>query len=69
MTEERSYLDGLTTYTSAKYSYDDNYAPRKHKFDGAYLTRKWTEGVKDADGALIAPKVGNPASTVDENYT
>ena len=71
--EERNYNNDWTTYVATKYSYDDNVAARtgspvNGQFNGAYLTRKWTEGVKDADDNLVTSKSGNVAGIIDETY-
>lgn len=60
VTEEWQYKDGWSNYVPIKYSYTDNVSARNGKFNGAYVTRKWVDGVKDADG--------NNAVTIDENY-
>ena len=66
--EERKYKDGFTEYISTFYSYDDNDATRYGMFNGVYLTRKLTSGVRDADGTLVAAKTGNTTGNVDEIY-
>jgi len=66
--QEDNYLDNWTDYISNKYSYTDNDPSRNGKFNGIYLTRKWVEGVKDADGNLVAAKTGNSPGVVDEVY-
>lgn len=65
-TEERKYLDNWNDYITDKYSYNDNNPERKGQFDGVYLTRKWVEEVKNADGSLVEAKAGNSPGVVDE---
>lgn len=64
--EERKYLDNWNDYITDKYSYSDNNPARNGQLDGVYLTRKWVEEVKNADGSLVDAKAGNPAGVVDE---
>ncbi|HEX3030120.1 MAG TPA: hypothetical protein VHT34_12660, partial [Clostridia bacterium] len=64
--EESTYLNDGADCISTLYSYDN---PSNAAYNGAYLTRKWTEGVKDADGGLIEPKSGNSPGIIDETYT
>ncbi|TEB06806.1 tRNA3(Ser)-specific nuclease WapA precursor [Pelotomaculum schinkii] len=64
--EEQKYLDNWTDYVSDKSSYDDNNPARHGQFNGLYLTRKWVEGVKNADGNLVDAKLGNSAGVIDE---
>ncbi len=66
--EQRDYLDNWSDYISTKFSYMDNDSSRNGKFNGLYITRKWTDGVKDADGVYVAAKSGNSAGTIDEVY-
>ncbi|WHH58413.1 RHS repeat-associated core domain-containing protein [Petroclostridium sp. X23] len=66
--EERTFLENWTDYIANKYSYDDDNAARNGKFNGLYLTRKWTEGVKDADGNLVQAAAGNSAGIIDARY-
>ncbi|NJD04665.1 MAG: hypothetical protein FIA99_19170 [Ruminiclostridium sp.] len=66
--EEHKYLDDFTNYIAQKYSYTDNVPSRNGQLNGAYLTRKWIEGVKDADNALVTAKSGNNAGIIDEIY-
>ncbi|MCX7748374.1 MAG: hypothetical protein N2645_16040 [Clostridia bacterium] len=58
--EERNYHDDGISYTSTKYSFNDNDPLRNGKFNGAYVTQKYVENVKDADG--------NTIGTVGESY-
>jgi YD repeat-containing protein len=58
--EKRDYLDDWTNYITTKYVYDDNDTARNGKFNGCYITKSSTEGVKDADN--------NSIGTVSENY-
>ncbi|MCX8132306.1 MAG: hypothetical protein N3I35_19705, partial [Clostridia bacterium] len=69
VSEERNYLDNWTDFVAVKYSYDDNVGMRNEKFNGAYLTRKWVENVRDADGNLIASKTGYNPGVIDETVT
>ena len=69
VTEERRYLGDWSTYINTKYSYADNVEERNGQFNGLYVTRKWVEGIKDADGNDVAAREGNNAGTVDETYT
>ncbi len=64
--EERKYLGNWADYITNKYSYSDNDAARNGQFDGVYLTRKWTEDVKNADENMVDAKAGNNAGVVDE---
>jgi RHS repeat-associated core domain len=59
--EERQYKDNLVDYISIKYDYTDNVTARNGKFNGAYMTRKWLDDVRNADET-------NPV-TISENYT
>ncbi|MDQ7093821.1 hypothetical protein REC12_09475, partial [Desulfosporosinus sp. PR] len=68
VTEERDYLGNWSNYISTHYDYTDNDSARNGKFSGLYLTRKWVDGVKDADGNSVAAKNGNNSGTVDETY-
>jgi YD repeat-containing protein len=47
------------------YSYTDNDPLRNGRFNGVYATRKWSEGVKDADGN---PAVSPTPGTIEETY-
>lgn len=66
--ETRYYLEdnNFSTYTSQKFSYQDNRS--RNAFNGAYLTRKWIDNIKDAQGNLIQPLAGNSPGTLDEEY-
>jgi len=44
ITEERRYKDGLMEYISIMYVYDSSI------LNGAYVTKKWTMDIRDADG-------------------
>lgn len=66
--EEKNYLDNWTDYNDIKYCYDDNVVSRNGKFNGLYLTRKYVEGVLDADNLSVAAIAGNNPGTVDERY-
>ncbi len=66
--EEQKYLDDMSSYISNKYSYADNDATRNGQLNGVHLTRKFVEGIKDADGNLINANSGNSAGVIDENY-
>ncbi|WP_165755673.1 S8 family serine peptidase, partial [Ruminiclostridium hungatei] len=44
ITEERRYKDGLMEYISMMYFYDSSI------LNGAYVTKKWTMDIRDADG-------------------
>lgn len=70
VTEIRNYLEdnNWASYISSFYSYQDNVTSRSGQFNGAYLTRKWVEGVKDADGKLLKDKQGNYTGTIDEEF-
>ena len=70
VTEQRDYLDNWTDSISTYYDYtdSDSDSSRNGKFNGLYLTRKWVNGVKDADGNNVAAKSPNAAGTVDETY-
>ncbi len=59
VTEKRMYKDGFSQYISEFYSYAN----------GAYITRKWRDGVLDADGVAVQAKTGNNPGTIDENYS
>lgn len=69
ITEEKYYTPDLSSYSSIKYSYDDNVAARNGQLDGVYLTKKWIENVKDADNNLIQSRTGVTAGTLDWTYT
>ena len=61
---EKRYLEagGWTNYIETLYEYQDNDPSRNgaYNFNGAYITRKYTPGVTDADGV--------PVGTVEEKY-
>ena len=61
---EKKYLEagGWTNYIETLYEYQDNDPSRNgaYNFNGAYITRKYTPGVADADGV--------PVGTVEEKY-
>lgn len=65
---QKNYMDNWINYIQTNFSYDDNVTTRSVKINGAYLTRKWVDGVKDADGNLLTPKAGNTPGTIDETY-
>ena len=67
--ELRQYLDGWTSFIATKFDYTDNVSARNGKFNGAYLTTKWVEDVKDADGVSVTPRSGISSGIIDEKYT
>ena len=72
VTSKKQYLEGggsWTEYLEELYSYADDNTVRNGQFNGGYLTRKWTVGVKDADGTLVAARSGLSAGTVDYRYS
>lgn len=62
--EEKRFLDDGVTSVSTRYDYSDNQTERNGKFDGAYLTRKWAEDVKDIEQT----ESNGAGSTVQETY-
>ena len=64
--EEMTYREDLISYISRNYSYSDNDPVRNGQFDGVYLTRKWTEGIRDADNDLVTAGSGNSPGVIDE---
>ncbi|EPR11512.1 RHS repeat domain-containing protein [Ruminiclostridium papyrosolvens] len=62
--EEKKFLDDGVTSVSTKYDYSDNQSERNGKFNGAYLTRKWADDVKNIDQV----ESNGPGSTVQETY-
>ncbi|MFZ5353381.1 MAG: RHS repeat-associated core domain-containing protein, partial [Bacillota bacterium] len=65
---ECKYLDNWTDYVAVNYDYTDNNSSRNGQFNGAFLTRKWVDGVRDVDGNLVSARVGNTAGVVDEIF-
>ncbi len=70
ITETRNYLEdnNWTNYIATKYSYIDNDTSRNGMFNGGYLTRKWVEGIKDANGNYITSNAENAPGTIEEAY-
>jgi len=68
VTEQKDYLDNWTDFISTHYDYTDNVSSRNGKFNGLYLTKKWTGNIKDADGNSITAWSTNSPGTIDEVY-
>jgi len=70
---EKKYLDDGTSdwntdFVDTGYDYIDSSADSNRDFTGAYITRKYTTNVKDADNNLVSPIPGNEPGTVEECY-
>lgn len=66
--ETRYYLsdNNFTNYFSEKTTYMDNQS--RSQFNGAFLTRSWTEGIRDARDNLIEARNGNSQGTIDQQF-
>ena len=64
ITEEKRYLEDWSSSISTKFDYSDNNSSRNGKFDGAYLTRKWVDNVKNIDEVVN----NSPGISIDEVF-
>ena len=68
VTRETKYLSDSTSGWSDTNTVIVNYDYNGATGEGAYLTRMWCEGVKDANNKDIISRSGNPEGTIDEIY-
>ncbi len=64
ITEEKRYLEDWSSSISTKFDYSDNNSSRNGKFNGAYLTRKWVDNVKNIDEVVN----NSPGISIDEVF-